>query len=206
MFDAINLTTPANKKYVSAQNSSCCYYDRHCYVFGGFDGEIANNVLFKYSLVENTFEQLFPENRPLPRYQHSACIVDDKMYIYGGKNDAEVFDDLWAYDFKENKFTKIDYEYGRMRPSALYGHSAFAISPCEFMIIGGTKQNTKPETVIYTYNIQTNIMTQQLNQDGPAPAIGQSIIQMGDSTYLFGGVGLKGFQADLWKYRNRKWT
>ncbi|CAL6011788.1 Kelch_repeat-containing protein [Hexamita inflata] len=207
MTDCVNLSYQEIEKFLVYKNSTAVFHETFAIIFGGYDGQNYTNQILKYDIQQNKFSTVNSTLRPAARAQHTACILNNKMYVFGGMSNTQTFDDLWEFDLQTMQFKPIKYDFGRVKPSALYGHCMCPLSPTELLICGGCRDNAKLETLFYIYDITQNVLMYQLTNDGPEPTIGAQLINLNNNCYLFGGIGLKGFTNEVWKIgQNRKWT
>ena len=84
--------------------------DKELYVFGGTTGLEFNSYLYRYSLLNHTWDYLKSENPPIPRYRHESVCDSDRFYVIGGgmsSRDPENFfqlDKIQSFSFSSKRW------------------------------------------------------------------------------------------------------
>ena len=94
------------------------------YLFGGRDGGVVFDDLWRYDLKADAWSKLEPEGkRPDARFGHTANWVKGVgLVVWSGQAGPRFFADVWAYDPKTNAWRELP--GGGDRPAARYGSCA----------------------------------------------------------------------------------
>jgi len=90
------------------------------YMFGGYSHQkiseynvqIQLNDLWKYSITENTWLEVFHSSEDVPQSRYGAnlkWIDNKKLLLFGGVNSYGVLKDLWIYNNISNKWIEINF-------------------------------------------------------------------------------------------------
>jgi N-acetylneuraminic acid mutarotase len=111
--------------------------DSSVYVFGGSDGQQDLNACERYSLVDNTWQQITPMSM---RRNGSSCVAFEKaIFVFGGnEQDVGSLDSIEKYTIETDKWTITRV---RLR-EPVHDSVAFPLGGQRVLIFGGSVNNT----------------------------------------------------------------
>jgi hypothetical protein len=94
------------------------------WLFGGRDGSVAYDDLWRYDLAAGTWSEMALDGRrPKARFGHAAAWVPEVgLVVFAGQLGTDFFDDLWAYDPGADAWRKLPAKGAK--PAPRYGTCA----------------------------------------------------------------------------------
>lgn len=125
-------------------HTGCVLSETQALLFGGqWQGLTPSNELHLIDFCGNDSilsHEMVPksENRPSPRYLHTANLWGQKqLLIYGGRDRENVFDDFWSFDLTTQCWSQIEHLKGENKgPGARAGHCAILRQDCIYLCGG----------------------------------------------------------------------
>lgn len=149
-------------------HSSVVYKDE-MYVFGGWNGQLTLNSMWKFNFnkrewtcicIGNERQKKCPENWPDHRYRHTAIVHGDEMFVFGGVNKHhQRFNDVQSYNFKTETWRTV--KVCGNSPASRTFHPALTIESFMY-VFGGYDGKSRLNDVHKLYVGPTAIMPLQI--------------------------------------------
>jgi len=99
---------------------SATIYNDKMYVFGGTNGELRNNDLWIYDLVDKSWEAIKLKDNPPPRNGHTSVVYKNEgLLIFGGIQDiTHERDDILYFSFAQKQWKILDNQYDHSKVSS----------------------------------------------------------------------------------------
>jgi hypothetical protein len=142
------------------------YYKDNLYLFGGTDGTLFFNSLYKYDLKKDKWEILNTNGTcPSTRYKHSSLIIDNYLYIIGGGQYRPIDSNLDIYKLNLDTLRWYECKFLDTIPrNILAGSSSYDSINKNIWIFGGRTDTDVRTNKLYSYNIETmNCIEYEIN-------------------------------------------
>jgi N-acetylneuraminic acid mutarotase len=180
-------------------------------LFGGNDKQDRLGDTWVYSISDNHWEEVTPENGPPPR-SDGGMVYDEEnqiVILFGGycqEESRSLCDDTWSYDPITNIWTEMN---PPSSPPIMYGHTlVYDDANHRVVLWGGHMSSYRNGQIasagygdsIWTYDYLENVWRQtEHTRKPPARYWHQAIFDTkDDNLLLFGGNGGRGFLNDTW--------
>ncbi len=144
-----------------------------------------------------------PETRPLPRCLHEVRSIDDgnRLLLYAGCSSGYgpcPQGDLWTFDIASNAWIQL---FPEIVP-APRSNPALSTSGAEILLFGGlTELGPVADVWRGVVDGQTFVWNEVADASNVIPArSSHDLASIGTDHFVFGGLGVNGVLADLWKY------
>eukprot|EP00897_Mesotaenium_endlicherianum_P000842 jgi/Mesen1/10759/ME000909S10083 len=130
--------------------------------------------------------------KPSARYQHAAAVVGRKMFVIGGNANGRYLSDLQVLDLTNLAWSKVDpgASIDPLVPCA--GHSLLVKDQRTLLLVAGHSKDASQKVQVRVYDIEANSWSILKTRGQVPPARGgQTVTQVGNALWLFGGEDLK---------------
>lgn len=171
--------------------SASALYEDSIYVFGGYRSKIRLNDMYKYDIINNTWNRIRCEYTPSPRENSPAVVYRNKMYIYGGyEGNKKWLKDFFCFNMDTQLWTRIHPKKNSLcfAPSALFGFALAVDEPSAIIYFFGGYNGANLNNNMYAYHIKKNKWL-PIQQSGeiPSPRSCTNAHICDGYFYLFGG-------------------
>ncbi|EFN60669.1 Tip elongation aberrant protein 1 [Camponotus floridanus] len=175
----------------------------HVYLLGGRNGNLPLKDLWRYSLAESKWEELYPGGeRPPALQEHSAVAYKDCLYVFGGELgfSAGTETPLWVYNVKTNVWRKVRAQRGCAVPRGRRGHTAL-VHRGQMLIYGGYQDLRGSSSELWAFHFETESWhLLSSSESGPAARHKHSAVLHGDAMYIYGGMTDLQERNDCWRW------
>ncbi|AFZ81224.1 kelch domain-containing protein [Theileria equi strain WA] len=168
------------------------------YTFGGYDGSQCFNDLEVFDPSISTWSKLSKPHGKKPPARNAHTMVSDgrNLFLIGGHSGSVHFDDVYTYTISSHTWTKVKLD--GFIPPPVRGHST-AFYHQEVYMFGGFNGD-EPFNTFYVYNLRSctwGIQDVYYESSSISKRQRCSMVQVGDSLYIFGGFNGKHWLNDL---------
>ncbi len=195
------------------------YYDplnQAVILFGGYLENGYSDETWKYSVSNNSWEQIFPSNSPSSRYGHRMIYntMSQTGFLFGGHANGisdRIENDLWLFNIADNSWTEST---SGTLPSTRYWHD-MVYNPVknESIVFGGRSSafnfNCRDDTWIFSHGTNT---WEEITGEGPSERMTFSMVYNSNDAkvYLYGGNRDPNTEIynDMWVFctQTRSWS
>lgn len=120
------------------------------YLFGGMQGNVFYNELWKFDISKTSWIKLkYYGDIPSPRSHHSAAADGDIMIIFGGKDSISLFNDAFSFNIITLTWTTLN--YADRNPSARFGACLMVSLPMIYFY--GGEGASSYSVALWRYNL-----------------------------------------------------
>jgi N-acetylneuraminic acid mutarotase len=164
-------------------------YAGNLYVYGGIKSTPSPSMWFgdiwKFSVVPAVWQQIIPrsEEKPTPRYGHTAVVYADRMYIFGGHTQTGYSNEFWSYDLERTTWTLVNPAGTTPGPRSAAG----AIVHKHYLhVFGGAAENSQELAEWYRFDLSHCLPAPEPGPPTPSPIeIGTTSVSVANLVFLF---------------------
>eukprot|EP00795_Rhopilema_esculentum_P014693 gene14693-5787_t len=194
----------------SRSKHTAVLYHGYIYSLGGRGKASTLKDLWRYSLAENSWEQvkIGGGTRPPALEGHSAVVFRNQMFVFGGAFTNDKSTPFWSFDFETMTWKDLSQSKFQQEPANRKGHSAFVYRDSMFLF-GGSLDNGSLTSELWRYDFSTLRWHLMPPREGTELITGRhshSAVVHNNAIWVFGGLDSKGRKNDLWTWEFELFT